>query len=221
MRRVVVSWSSGKDATLTLLRLLERDDIHVVGLFTTHVDRYVPFQGTPIEVAELQAKRCGLPLITIALPEVFPANEVYQRLVVEGLANSGIEFDSLAFGDIYCNGIAEYRQAYVEAAGWQCLFPLLAESSESLANDLLARGVDTVLMCVDSERLGDEFLGRYYSKALLEALPKGVDLCGEEGEFHSLVLNAPCFDRAIAIELADIDTQGRFHMQRYRVVEND
>lgn len=77
-KRVVISWSSGKDSTLTLERLQEDPNYEVVGLYTTYVDDEVPFQATPLEVVQMQADLLGLPLITIELPAVFPSNDIYQ-----------------------------------------------------------------------------------------------------------------------------------------------
>lgn len=84
MKNIIISWSSGKDSTLTFERLMESPNYNVVGLYTTHVKGEVPFQVTPLEVVQLQADRLGMPLVTIELPEVFPPNDVYQALVIEG-----------------------------------------------------------------------------------------------------------------------------------------
>lgn len=61
-KRVIVSWSSGKDSTLSLCRLLESDQCEVVGLYTTYVNGEVPFQATPLEIVKAQAHSIGLPL---------------------------------------------------------------------------------------------------------------------------------------------------------------
>ena len=66
-KRVVISWSSGKDSTLALERLNENPHYQVVGLYTTYVDEEVPFQATPLEVVQMQADLLGLPLITIEI----------------------------------------------------------------------------------------------------------------------------------------------------------
>ncbi len=128
MQRVVVSWSSGKDSTLTLLRLLEKPEVEVVALFTTYVNDSVPFQEPPIEIIKLQAQRLALPLIIAELPEVFPENPVYQRVVINALKQSEIEFDGIAFGDIFCNGIEDYRRSFLEPAGIH-YFSLLTNQS--------------------------------------------------------------------------------------------
>lgn len=123
-KRVVISWSSGKDSTLTLERLQEDPNYEVVGLYTTYVDDEVPFQATPLEVVQMQADLLGLPLITIELPAVFPSNDIYQSTIVTALAESKLNIQAVAFGDMFCNGIADYRRSYIESAGWECVFSI-------------------------------------------------------------------------------------------------
>lgn len=216
-KKVIVSWSSGKDSTLTLLRLLENADYDVVGLFTTYVGTEVPFQATPIDVVRSQARLTSLPLVEIPLPEVFPPNEVYQSLVVEAIRNSGLAVEAVAFGDMFCNGIEAYRRSYIEPAGWQCTFPLLGENSQLLAEEILQRGIKTILTTVDTSQLSGEFCGQWFNHSLLARLPDEVDPCGEDGEYHTLVVDAPCFSGQLAIEPLHIDNQGRFHHLRYRI----
>ena len=87
----------------------------------------------------IQAQLIGLQLITIELPEVFPSNEIYQSTIVSALKGSGLSIDAVAFGDMFCNGIADYRRSYIEPAGWQCVFPLMGESSQVLASEIVER----------------------------------------------------------------------------------
>lgn len=215
-KKVIISWSSGKDSTLTLIRLLQNPDYEVVALYTTHVENEVPFQVTPISVVQMQADLAGLPLITIELPTVFPANNEYQSLVVTGLKECGIEFDAVAFGDMFCNGIVEYRKSYIEAAGWECVFPLVGQSSRELAEEIINCGIKTILVTTDGTQLDNQFCGQEYTMQLLFELPVQVDPCGEDGEFHTLVIEAPCFRGSIALSDIRVDEQDRFTHLRYQ-----
>lgn len=215
-KKIIISWSSGKDSTLTLIRLLQNPDYEVVALYTTHVENEVPFQVTPISVVQMQADLAGLPLITIELPTVFPANNEYQSLVVTGLKECGIEFDAVAFGDMFCNGIVEYRKSYIEAAGWECVFPLVGQSSRELAEEIINCGIKTILVTTDGTQLDNQFCGQEYTMQLLSELPVQVDPCGEDGEFHTLVIEAPCFRGSIALSDIRVDEQDRFTHLRYQ-----
>ncbi|MCW8876270.1 MAG: hypothetical protein OQJ89_00910 [Kangiellaceae bacterium] len=213
--KTVVSWSSGKDSTLSLLRLLDDPRYSVVGLFTTHVEKNVPFQHAPLHFVKKQASLMKLPLVTIELPEVFPANDIYQSCVINGLKSSQLEFDAVAFGDMFCNGIAEYRQSYIRPAGWQCVFPLLGEGSACLAREIIDRKIRTFISTVDTSQLSTNFVGHEYNLSLLKGLPANVDPCGEDGEFHTLVYDAPCFSRPIGINKSTVIRDDRFHIQSF------
>lgn len=215
--RSVISWSSGKDAALTLLRLRDDPRYEVVGLYTTHVADGVPYQNTPLQVVRQQAHQLGLPLITIALPEVFPPNPVYQQCVVDGLRQSGLQIDAVAFGDMFHNGIADYRRSYIEPAGWQCVFPLLGDNPADLAREILQRGITTHLITVDTSQCDGRFCGRLFDASLLAELPPEVDPCGENGEFHTLVTDMPGFNSPLTLLPGEIDRSGRFHVLSYQV----
>ncbi len=215
-KRVVISWSSGKDSTLTLERLNEAPHYQVVGLYTTYVDKEVPFQATPLEVVQMQADLLSLPLIPIELPEVFPSNDIYQSTIVNALQSSGLNVEAVAFGDMFCNGIADYRRSYIEPAGWECVFPLLGEESRTLAFEIVERGIQAMLITTDGDVLPPEWCGRWYDKALIESLPGNIDPCGEDGEFHTLVTSTPSFQGHIELTKLEVDIGERFSHQRYQ-----
>ncbi|CAH1539303.1 ATPase [Vibrio rotiferianus] len=215
-KRVVISWSSGKDSTLTLERLNENPHYQVVGLYTTYVEKEVPFQATPLEVVQMQADLLGLPLVTIELPEVFPSNDIYQSTIVSALQQSGLNVEAVAFGDMFCNGIADYRRSYIEPAGWECVFPLLGEESKELAFEIVERGIQTMLITTDGEALDSQWCGRWYDKELIESLPVHIDPCGEDGEFHTLVTSTPSFQGHIELNKLEVEIGERFSHQRYQ-----
>ncbi|MCD9503542.1 ATPase [Photobacterium phosphoreum] len=220
-QKVIISWSSGKDSALTLWRLMNDSNYEVVGLYTTHVDNDVPFQATPIAVVKKQAQLIGLPLVLIALPEVFPAHDIYQQTIVDGLKNCGLQFDGIAFGDFFCNGIADYRRQYIEPAGWECVFPLLGQSSLQLANEIIECGIQTKLVTVDSTQLDIKFCGRWLDHQLLSEFPITIDPCGENGEYHSLVVDAPFYQQPLNLAWLERETNTRFCYQRYTLVETE
>lgn len=214
-KNVIVSWSSGKDSALTLARLFASTQYRVVGLYTTFVGNSVPFQVATCAQVEAQARQIGLPLVLIELERSFPAHEVYQKTVINGLKNSGLRFDCVAFGDLYLNGIADYRKSYIEPHGWQCIFPLLGGDPFSLAHEIIEIGIKTHLVTVDSEQLSGDFLGRDFDATLLADLPKSCDPCGENGEFHTFVRDAPYFAKGLRVNKDTPLRKQRFHHQPF------
>ncbi len=217
----IVSWSSGKDSALTLNRLLHSQTHEVVALFTTYYEDYIPFQTTPLSVLQAQAEAIGLPLISLQLPEIFPDNKLYKALVVNALNESDIAFQAVAFGDMFCNGIAEYRQSYIELAGWQCVFPLMDNKPKKLAYEIIDCGIKAFVCCVDTQQFDGRYVAQEYTKNFVDGLMKGIDPCGENGEFHTLVYDAPFFRFPIPLIKQSINRQGRFHYQNLKLFTED
>ena len=96
-----------------------------------------------------------------------------------------------------------WREALCARHGWQALFPLFGADTTTLARTMLAGGLRATLCCVDTAQLDAGFAGRDYDAALLDALPSGIDHCGENGEFHTVVHAGPMFTTAIALRRGD------------------
>ncbi|WP_444995958.1 hypothetical protein [Aliikangiella sp. IMCC44359] len=217
-KRVVVSWSSGKDSALTLIKLMNNPIYQVVGLFTTYYQNYVPYQATPLPILKMQAERVGLPLITQQLPQIFPTNAIYQQLVVDALLKSEIVFDAIAFGDMFCNGIADYRRSYIEPEGWQCLFPLMGLNTKNIAHEIIEQQVKAFICSVDTAQLDKKYLGCEYSLELLNRLPLEIDPCGENGEFHTFVYNMPCFSTPLEVRFIEQKCKEELQYQSYHII---
>ena len=118
---------------------------------------------------------------------------------------------------MFCNGIADYRRQDIEPAGWECVFPLMGSSSYALVKENISVGIKTKLITIDSSQCSAEYCGRWFDLSLLAALPKSVDPCGENGEFHTFVVDAPFFQRSLGITWKNIDITERFYYQRYQL----
>lgn len=205
-KRVVVSWSSGKDSAWTLHRLRQRDNVEVVGLMTTLNQAFdrVAMHSTRAQVLEAQAEAAGLPLRKIALP--WPcSNEQYEAIMrecVSALKADGVQ--AVAFGDLFLEDIRQYREKQMAGTGLEPLFPLWLEPTDNLAREMIAGGLKTKIVCVDPKKLDVSFAGREFDAQLLRDLPAGVDPCGERGEFHTCVYAGPMFGREFPVTLGEI-----------------
>jgi uncharacterized protein (TIGR00290 family) len=206
MKRVLLSWSSGKDSAWTLHMLRQSGGNEIVGLLTTvntEFDR-VAMHGTRRSVLEAQAQAAGLPLWAVPLP--WPcSNEQYEqrmREVCGGAVAEGV--DAIAFGDLFLQDIRAYREAQLLPTGLQPLFPLWEQPTATLAREMIAGGLRAKLTCVDTNQLPPSFAGREFDLTLLNELPLQTDPCGERGEFHSCVYAGPMFAGAIALESGEI-----------------
>src|SRR3990170_1498688 len=203
--RVALSWSSGKDSAWTLHRLRQDPDIEVAALVTTVNAEFnrVAMHAVRQELLHAQAEAAGLPLIEVPIP--YPcSNAEYDsrmRALIERLHGERIE--SMAFGDLYLADIRAYREQQLQGTGIAPLFPLWNEPTAALARDMIAGGLRAVLTCVDPKQLAPEFCGRRFDADLLDALPAGVDPCGENGEFHSFACAGPMLARKIPVRVGE------------------
>jgi uncharacterized protein (TIGR00290 family) len=206
MKRVLLSWSSGKDCAWALHVLRQQPDIDVVGLLTTlnaEFDR-VAMHGTRRSMLEAQAEAAGLPLWTVPLP--WPcSNEVYEQRMAEACGRAVRErIEAIAFGDLFLRDVREYRERQLAGTGLEPLFPLWEIPTDELARTMIAGGLRAKLVCVDSRQLPASFAGRNFDADLLRVLPAHVDPCGERGEFHSCVYDGPMFTKPIELESGEI-----------------
>jgi diphthamide synthase (EF-2-diphthine--ammonia ligase) len=84
------------------------------------------------------------------------------------------------------------------------VFPLWKKDTRELVRLVETSGIEAVIVCVNEKYLGKEFLGRKVNADLLNDLPANVDPCGENGEYHSFVYNAPIFTAPIAIQTGEV-----------------
>ena len=203
--RVVMAWSTGKDAAFALHELRQAGDVDVVGLLTSvaeHEGR-VAMHGVPDALLERQVEATGLPCHHVLLPWPCP-NEVYLERMRRALAAARSEgADAIAFGDLFLADIRAFREQLVAPTGLSTLYPLWGRPTGVLAGEMLAAGFEAVLACVDSTRLPAAFAGRRFDAALLEDLPADVDPCGENGEFHTFVTAGPIFSRPVEIVIGE------------------
>lgn len=207
-RRVLLSWSSGKDAAWALHVLRQQPDTEVVGLLTTFnevVDR-VSMHAVRRSLVEAQAEAANAPLWPIPLP--WPcSNEEYERRMAEVIRRARDEgITHVAFGDLFVEDIREYRIRQMAGTGVEPLFPLWASEDRSplLAREMLDAGLRAVVTCIDPKQVPERLIGRQYDAGFLSELPAGVDPCGERGEFHTFCFAGPMFDRDITVEVGQV-----------------
>jgi uncharacterized protein (TIGR00290 family) len=209
---ILLSWSGGKDSAFALHTLRSSPDFEPVGLLTTITEDYdrISIHGVRCELLERQAESIGLPLHKVLIPKDC-TNEIYEdRLAaaLRGIKSQGIHH--VAFGDLFLEDIRAYREKQMAPLGLQPVFPVWGLDTTDLAHDLIRLGFQALLVCVDTDILDPVFAGRAYDEDLLRDLPPDVDLCGENGEFHTFVHAGPIFREPIAIKLGRVEGRGRF-----------
>lgn len=202
---IIVSWSGGKDCLMALGRLRADSAWRVVGLVTTVTAQYdrIAMHGVRRDVLNAQAAALGLPVIEAVLE--WPShNDAYEQAFAAALAEASARWPGIAhiaFGDLFLEDVRAYRDAQLaRLGGWTGVYPLWGEDTSALGRRFIAEGHRAALCCVDTTQLDAAFCGRDYDAALLDALPPGVDACGERGEFHTLSYGGPLFDGDLRLQ---------------------
>ena len=206
MKKVLLSWSSGKDSAWTLHLLRRNAGVQVAALvtsFNSEANR-VAMHAVRRALVEAQAERTGLPLWAVELPSPCSNAEyedrmraVWQRATAEGI-------QAVAFGDLFLEDIRDYRIRQFQGTGLEPLFPLWRIPTADLALEMIAAGVKATVTCVDPAKLEKSLAGRDFGRNFLEALPSGIDPCGENGEFHTFVHDAPVFSSPIEVRSGEV-----------------
>ncbi len=205
MKKIAMFWSGGKDASIALYELLQNPNYEVVKLVTTfhrHSGR-LAMHGVRPEVIRQQVTLTQLPIHEMWVEE--EGNVGYEKALRSTylqLREEGIE--GIGYGDIFLDSLREYRDQFLKESGLQGIYPLWKMNTHTLAEKYIRLGFKSMLVCVDNLYFNESHLFQYFSFPFLNSLPKGVDPCGENGEFHTLCVSAPYFTNDLAIETGEV-----------------
>jgi len=197
--KVISSWSGGKDSCLACYEAMERGyQVEYLLNFISKEYRRCCFHGIEAELLNLQARLIGVPLVQ---KEVSPDMEEYEKEfkeAVSGLKNSGIE--GMVFGDVYLEEHKAWVGRVCENLKIQPIEPLWGRPPNEIVEKFFNVGFKAIVVSCKAELLEEEFIGRYIDKNLLRELHKrGICPCGENGEFHTFVVDGPIFKKGIEI----------------------
>lgn len=206
MNKALFNWSSGKDSALALYKILQNSKFEISCLLTSVNQEFqrVSMHGIRVELLELQAKSIGIPLEIMSIPET-PTMEVYEKVLQEKLEkqkNKGITHS--IFGDIFLEDLRLYREAKLATMGFKGVFPLWKIPTKDLIQEFISLGFKTIVVCVNEKYLDKSFVGRIIDQQFIDDLPENVDVCGENGEFHTFSFDGPIFSQPIDFEIGEI-----------------
>jgi uncharacterized protein (TIGR00290 family) len=193
--QAILSWSSGKDSAFALDAVRRAGEVEVVALLTTVNEAFarVAMHAVREELLEAQAQAIGLPVWKVPIPYPCP-DDVYETAMSNAVRRAVTEGITQAiFGDLFLADIRAYREKQLLNSGLTPLFPLWMRNTTRLARDMITSGLRATIVCVDPKHLDPKFAGRAFDDELMRELPGSVDLCGENGEFHTFAWDGPVF----------------------------
>lgn len=206
--RYALMWSGGKDSALALTRA-RASGLEVASLlnFVDDVSRRVRFHATRAELIAAQAAAVGAPLRQVATS--WGGFEAAFRAVLADLVREG--FAGVIFGDIHLADVRAWYEERVRDAGLEHVEPLWGEPPAVLLGEFVAGGGRAVVTCCERAKLDDGWLGRIIDESFAQEIARtGIDVCGENGEYHSFAFAGPAFRTPVAWSGGEVRVQDGF-----------
>ncbi|MCS7095451.1 MAG: diphthine--ammonia ligase [Candidatus Bathyarchaeota archaeon] len=212
--RVVVSWSGGKDSCLAYQKALTQGH-EICGIVTFLWEN--PSHAHPLCIVELQAKALKTKHFKAETRE--PYFEHYKNALLHLTENEGIE--AIVTGDIAPLDAfhGNWMDSICKELGIEVIKPLWGIDRYQILKELISQGCKAVFSCVKKPWFNENWLGRELTWEAIEELKTlrdryGIDLCGENGEYHTLIIDAPILKETIEISKYDIERHnGAFYMK--------
>ena len=193
----IASWSGGKDSCFVYY-LAIRDGYqisHLVNFISKEFKR-VSFHGTEDKLIQMQSSAIGIPLLQ--KETTWDGYEQEFKEAVRSLIPSGVK--GMVFGDLYLQGHKDWVERVCGDLGIEALEPLWGKNPEEVLSSFIDDGFEAVIVSAQSKLIDEDWIGRRVDKAFTEYLKKkSIDICGENGEYHTLVINGPIFKRRIRL----------------------
>jgi len=206
LKKAYFNWSTGKDSALALYKILQDKSYSTEVLVTTVSKRLqrVSMHGVREELLESQAKQIGLPLYKIYFPEDV-SMETYNIIMKESLEKLIIpnKYEYAVFGDIFLEDLKAFREKKLSELNLKAVFPLWKSNTKELLLEFISLGFKAITVSVNANLLDESFVGRILDENFINNLPPNVDVCGENGEFHTFVFDGPIFKTPIKFEVGE------------------
>lgn len=196
--KVLFCWSGGKDSALALYKVILEDRYEILALLTTLNEtlKRVSMHGVREELLKQQAISIGLPLVKMYVNEGTNA-EYENEMEVVLLEYKAKGVSKIIFGDIFLEDLRLYRENNLSKVGLHAEFPLWKKNTKELINEFIKLNFKTITCCVNDAYLNEYKVGVEVDSEFIKSLPENVDLCGENGEFHTFCYDGPIFKTPI------------------------
>lgn len=199
--RAAISWSGGKDSYTAFE--LARQDFDVVVAMTMIDDEQRRSRSHGIRIELLREQSAAMGLAHVMRPCDWPS---YETEFVEGLRELRThDVSHVVFGDIVYPEHREWAEQIAKDAGLIAVEPLWGQTTTAVVDTFLCFGGRALIVTVNASALDQSWLGVELTPDVVERLTKlGVDACGENGEYHTFVIDAPGFARPVEVTLGEI-----------------
>ena len=215
----IASWSGGKDGCFALYEAMRQGYkvSHLVNFIADEAKR-VRFHGTDAKLIQLQSQALGIPLLQ--KETTWNGYEQEFKKAVQSLIPSGVK--GMVFGDIYLQEHKDWVERVCGELGIEAVEPLWGRNTKEIISDFIDSGFEALLVSAKSKLFDKEWIGHRVDKDFVNYLTKmGIDYCGENGEYHTLVVNGPIFKSRIELTQSQTiqkDSHWLLDTHHYRLV---
>lgn len=185
-KKAVFNWSGGKDSALALQKVLEKNQFDVISLLTT-IDEETQkssVHSIPAEILHKQAESIDIPLYTVLFAANLTNYDEKMFEVVDHFKKQGVTH--FIFGDIFLSDVKTSRERKLSPLGIEIVEPLWDKTSAEIMEDFLKSGIKTKIIVTQADKLDKTFVGKDLNRDTVNSFPDDIDICGENGEYHTL-----------------------------------
>lgn len=206
--KFVMSFSGGKDSTLALYRMIKKGYEPVALLITVNVDKGDSWvHSLDDSLISRISKSLDIPML-YSKCRVEDYEEKFEKALKEA---KDLGATSCAFGDIDIADHRKWDEDRCKSVGLDPVFPLWNEDRESIVLDFINSGFTAVIKKVNLEYLNESYLGKVLTKDVLEDIKAtGCDCCGEYGEYHTVVIDGPIFNKKVEIKIDRVNIKDSY-----------
>ena len=208
MKEALCSWSGGKDSCFALMQAIQPGHTLKVLLNVLNEEgRISRSHGIPAAILQAQAAAASLPIHLIS-----SSWDEYEQHFTAALTKLKEEYQltHAVFGDIDLQPHRDWEEKVCARAGLTAVLPLWQQNRKALVMQMLEAGIETIIVSCN-EVMGERFIGRLITPALVDELEAmGIDACGENGEYHTLVLDCPLFSKRINVAVTEKIQHGNY-----------
>jgi uncharacterized protein (TIGR00290 family) len=196
-KKAVFNWSGGKDSALALHQTLQETEFDVISLLTAinEETQTSSVHSIPLEILSKQADSIGIPLYTVLFAKDLSNYDEKMFETVNYFKSQGVTH--FIFGDIFLADVKTYREAKLNPFGIEVAEPLWNKSPIEIIDDFLKSGIKAKIIVTQADKLDKTFIGKDLDQNTVNSFPDNIDLCGENGEYHTIAYAGGLFKKKI------------------------
>jgi diphthine-ammonia ligase len=199
MQNAAMLWTGGKDSAMALFEA--RQNGYHIRYLVTFAPPEPDFLAHPLDFIKMQAQALALPHYVVPISK--PFEQSYEAGLCKLRDEMGV--NCIVTGDIAeVAGHPNWTRERSRPVGLNVYTPLWGRNRNALLRQVVERGFKVLFSCVKTRWLDENWIGRELNSSAIAELQTireqtGLDLCGEEGEYHTMVIDGPLFTRGIDI----------------------